>query len=134
MNGLLGVLLRFRAKRIAIMCDIEKMFHQFRVTERDRDYFRFLWWDDKTEKVKVYRMTVHLFGATSSPGCATFRLRYLAQTHQDTHPTAADFIQRSLYVDDGLVSVSSEKEAKELIESARDLCKKGNIRLYYTNS
>ncbi|XP_067947081.1 uncharacterized protein [Watersipora subatra] len=136
LNGLLGVLLRFRAKKIAIMCDIEKMFHQFRVAEHDRDYFRFLWWDDKMETVKVYRMVVHLFGATSSPGCATFGLRYLAQKHQSTHPKAADFIQQSLYVDDGLISVSSEQEAKELIESARDLCKKGNIRLhkFVTNS
>ncbi|XP_067947084.1 uncharacterized protein [Watersipora subatra] len=118
------------------MCDIEKMFHQFRVAEHDRDYFRFLWWDDKMETVNVYRMVVHLFGATSSPGWATFGLRYLAQKHQSTHPKAADFIQQSLYVDDGLISVSSEQEAKELIESARDLCKKGNIRLhkFVTNS
>ncbi|XP_067947070.1 uncharacterized protein [Watersipora subatra] len=136
LNGLLRVLLRFRAKKIAIMCDIEKMFHQFRVAEHDRDYFRFLWWDDKMETVNVYRMVVHLFGATSSPGWATFGLRYLAQKHQSTHPKAADFIQQSLYVDDGLISVSSEQEANELIESARDLCKKGNIRLhkFVTNS
>jgi len=34
--------------------------------------------------VKEYRMTVHLFGATSSPGAATFSLRKLAEGHSKT--------------------------------------------------
>ena len=42
-NGLLGVLCRFRKNPCAVMCDIEKMFHQFYVNEEDRDYLRFLW-------------------------------------------------------------------------------------------
>ena len=41
-NGLIGVLVRFRQERIALMCDVEKMFHQFRVDEKDRNYIRFL--------------------------------------------------------------------------------------------
>lgn len=130
MNTLLGILLRFRAKNIAIMCDIEKMFHQFRVVEADRDYFRFMWGDTDMKETKQYRMTVHLFGATSSPGCATYGLRYLAEKYQDTYPKASQFIQRSFYVDDGLTSVDNEEEAEELIKSATDLCKKGNIHLH----
>lgn len=45
-NNLTGVLIRFRQHRIALMCDIEKMFHQFHVSEKDRDYLRFLWWEN----------------------------------------------------------------------------------------
>lgn len=43
-NSLTGVLIRFCQHHIALMCDIEKMFHQFHVLENDRDYLRFLWW------------------------------------------------------------------------------------------
>lgn len=35
-NSLTGVLVRFRQHQVALMCDIEKMFHQFQVRESDR--------------------------------------------------------------------------------------------------
>lgn len=72
LNNLNGVLLRFRRHQVALLCDIEKMFHQFHVYEDDRDYLRFLWWKNGnlSAEPEEYRMKVHLFGATSSPGCA----------------------------------------------------------------
>lgn len=42
-NSLVGVLCRFRQEMIAFMCDLEAMFHQFKVEEEDRDYLRFYW-------------------------------------------------------------------------------------------
>ncbi|XP_068684873.1 uncharacterized protein [Montipora foliosa] len=46
------------------------MFNQVRVNEQHCDYLCFLWWDkgDITKEPEEYRMRVHLFGATSSPG------------------------------------------------------------------
>ncbi len=43
-NSLVGVLLRFRQERYAVMADIEKMFHQVKVKSDDRESLRFLWW------------------------------------------------------------------------------------------
>ena len=45
-NELIGVLMHFRKHSIAIMCDVERMFHQFHVSEPDRNYLRFLWWEN----------------------------------------------------------------------------------------
>ena len=69
-NGLVGVLCRFRRDPVAFMCDLEAMFHQFKVDKRHRNLLRFLWRADSDIKVVPveYRMTVHLFGAGSSPG------------------------------------------------------------------
>lgn len=39
-NQLLGVLMRFRQREVALMADIETMFHQVRVTPNDRDALR----------------------------------------------------------------------------------------------
>ena len=135
MNRLVGILHRFRKGQIGIMCDIQKMFHMFKVTPSDRDYLRFLWFeDDKFEKVVEYRMTVHLFGATSSPGCATYGLRHLARKHHDVNDPlsiiAKDFIENDFYVDDGLISLDSTEDAVSIIENAIDLCKSGNVRLH----
>ena len=77
MNDLLGILCRFRQVGVAFMTDIKSMFHQFMVTKEHRDLLRFLWWldGDPSKEVVEYRMKVHLFGASSSPGCANFGLR-----------------------------------------------------------
>ena len=42
-NHLLGVLCRFRQNPIAFTCDVESMFHQFKVITAHRDFLRFLW-------------------------------------------------------------------------------------------
>ncbi|KAJ8375844.1 hypothetical protein SKAU_G00064240 [Synaphobranchus kaupii] len=132
-NTLVGVLCRFRKGPIAIMCDVERMFHQFHVTKEHQDYLRFLWWDkgDLDSKPSVYRMGVHLFGAASSPGCSNFGFKYLAsQGHGRFSEESIRFIQRGFYVDDGLTGVKSPAEAIHLVEESRALCRTGNLRLH----
>ena len=75
-NSLIGVPLRFRKGQIAIASDIEAMFYQTKMAQKDRDCLRFLWWPDGELSLnpEVYRMKVHSFGAKSSPSCATFCL------------------------------------------------------------
>ncbi|XP_063052707.1 uncharacterized protein LOC134447256 [Engraulis encrasicolus] len=135
-NNLVGVLLRFRKDAVAVICDIEKMFHQFSVTPEYRNYLKFLWWEggQLEAEPQEYRMTVHLFGAASSPGCANYGLRYLAQQHKTEHPLASAFIENNFYVDDGLISVPTEEEATELIVQAQQLCKSIGLRLHKFNS
>ena len=84
-NNLIGVLCRFRQEPIALMCDIEGMFHQVHVNPEHRNFLRFLWWENgriDTEPTE-YRMMVHLFGATSSPGCANYALKKAACNYED---------------------------------------------------
>ena len=131
-NSLTGVLIRFRQHHTALMCDIEKMFHQFHVSENDRDYLRFLWWKngDLSTPPHEFRMTVHLFGAVSSPGCANYGLKQLAKEHSHTHPLGSQFIARDFYVDDGIISVESVEKAIQIAKEARELCAKGGLRLH----
>ncbi|KAK7922690.1 hypothetical protein WMY93_009592 [Mugilogobius chulae] len=80
-SSLIGVVTRFRKEPVVMMADVESMFHQVRVTPEDSDLLRFLWWQDGDleQEPAVYRMRVHLFGATSSPSCANFALRKCAE-------------------------------------------------------
>ena len=73
MNNLTGVLMRFRKENIAVMCDIEQMFHSFYVDPPHRDFLRFLWFEgnDPSKLIIEYRMNVHLFGNGPSPAVAT---------------------------------------------------------------
>ena len=131
-NPLVGVLCRFRQGPVAFTCDVEKMYHQFHVSPGHRDYLRFLWWEDGdlTKDPSDYRMKVHLFGATSSPGCANFALKQLALDHQSLNSRAALFLQRDFYVDDGLRGEATSAAAINLIQGAVAICKKGHLRLH----
>ena len=131
-NNLVGVLTRFRQECIAVMADIEGMFHQVRVSPKDRDALRFLWWPENnfnTEPAE-YQMLVHLFGASPSPSCASFGLRQTADDNQGAFSEeATDAIKKNVYVDDCLKSVRSETEAIPLVSELRKLLFKGGFRL-----
>ena len=129
MNLLCGVLCRFRKERIAFVCDIEQMFYQFNVIVEHRNYLRFLWWNegDLKKDPTVYRMTVHLFGAISSPACANFALK---QAAADREATFANFIRNDFYIDDGLKSAATVEEAVSAIERSMELCRNSGLRLH----
>ena len=75
-------------------------------------------------------MTVHPFGAVSSPSCANYALRKTANDNEEQYGSAvASTLRRNSYVDDCLRSVSTEVKAKEQIESLRQVCAKGGFRL-----
>ena len=43
LQNLVGILLRFREKQVAIVADITQMFHQIRIREEDQPALSFLW-------------------------------------------------------------------------------------------
>ena len=45
-NNLAGILCQFREEPVTVTCDIEGMFLQVGVKKEDRDFLRFLWWQD----------------------------------------------------------------------------------------
>ena len=70
-----------------------------------------------------YRVTVHIFGAISSPGCANFALKRLANDHKDKYSTdVVNFLCTHFYVDDGIYSIGTVQEAFQLVNAARELC------------
>ena len=132
-NNLTGVLCRFRQEPVALVCDIEGMFHQVKVNVEHRNFLRFLWWKDSNleEELVDYRMTVHLFGATSSPSVANFALKTTANDYERKWgKEAADFVRDEFYVDDGLKSVPTVAEAIDLMHKAKSLCEEGGFKLH----
>ena len=126
------VLLRFRQEPITVTCDIEGIFHQIRVNPEHCDLLRFLWWEDNdpSKSLVDYRMTVHLFGATS-PSCANFALKQTANDFEGEYgEQAANFIQNDFYVDNGLKSVRTAASAVELVKDVKAMCHQGSFNLH----
>ena len=131
-SSLLGVLLRFREEQVAFVADIKAMFLQVLVDPRDRNALRFLWWPEHNTKALPvdYQMNVHIFGATSSPSVAGFALRKAAQDNLSSADEATiSTVHENFYVDDLLKSVTTIKEAIELISQLRDLLSSGGFHL-----
>ncbi|RXN31543.1 hypothetical protein ROHU_004747 [Labeo rohita] len=132
-NSLLGVLLRFRKDRIAIMADIQQMFYGFLVKEDHRNYLRFLWYCDGnlSKEVVDYRMRVHVFGNSPSPSVAIYGLWLAAKRGEQEYGTdTSHFVNRHFYVDDGLVSFPTEAEAIDLLKRTEESLSKSNIKLH----
>ena len=131
-NSLVGVLSRFREEQIALMADVEAMFHQVRVRPSDCDALRFLWWPDGNldNEPQEYQMRVHLFGGASSPSCANFALKKTAQDNKTEFDLETiETVERNFYVDDCLKSVSSEELAVNLSSQLCELLARGGFKL-----
>ena len=118
LNALITVLLRFQKEPVAISCDIEKTFFQFKVQEIHRDFLRFLLWPkgDLSAEPAIFRMTVYVFGAVSSNAVAV-------DGKADFGKEAAD---RMLWQ---LVWYPTP-EAISLVSNTKQLCAKFGIRLH----
>ena len=109
------------------------MFFQVYVNEEHRNLFCFRWWDngDLQKEPTEYRMRMHLFGATSLPGCANIALKAsIDDIESECGSYAAHFVRNHFYVDDGLISLSMPSEAVNLVSNTQALCKKGGFHLH----
>ncbi|GFV91507.1 putative gag-pol polyprotein [Trichonephila clavipes] len=61
-----AILARFRLKPIGVISDIRRAFLQISLHEKDRDFVRFLWYDNEGN-IRTYRHARVAFGVTSSP-------------------------------------------------------------------
>ena len=131
-NALVGVLLRFRQGPVALMADVEAMFHQVRVDPQDCDVLRYLWWPNGRldEEPVAYRVKVHLFGGTWSPSCCIYTLRRTALDHRGSYDDiTVDTVVKDFYVDDCLKSLEEEQRAIRLVKQVQELTSRGGFRL-----
>ena len=135
MNSLIGVLIRFRESPIALVGDVEQMFHHVYVSPEHRNALRFLWWPggNLDEHPVPHQMTVYIFGSRSSPSCANFCLRHTAiEFSKHYEPAIAEIVNKNFYVNDCLVSFPSVEARRSLREL---LTKRGfRLRKWLSNS
>lgn len=82
-------------------------------------------------------MTVHLFGATSSPSCTNFGLKKTANDFEGEYgEQSANSMRNDFYVDDCFKSVATAVSAVELVKNVKAMCHQGgfNIHKFLSNS
>ena len=132
MNSLMGVLLRFRKGKIAIVSAIKKMFYQVRCLLEDCDALRFFWYPDRNTDLQAVplRMKVHLFGAKRLPSCASFALLQTAKQFGNQYsPDVAAVVRNNFYVDDCPISVDEYQTGIRLVTELREMLSQGDFHL-----
>ena len=126
---LVNLLLKFRTYPVALSADVSKMYREVELAPADRDLHRYIWRHTPEEPIQDYRMTRVTFGVSASPYLAIRTLHQTASDHGAAHPSAADHIRSSFYVDDFLAGAETEEQALELYSNIRTILAKGGFNL-----
>lgn len=117
-----SILMRFREGKLGITSDIRKAFLMVGIKEEDRDFLRFLWWQDQEQKtLKIFRHRRVVFGLN----CGPFLLSAVIEMHlnavEEDKRAVASKLLSSLYVDNCVTSVDSYEEYEYFKEEATKL-------------
>ena len=104
-NSLVGVIMRFGLHAVAMIADIEAMFFQVLVIEKDQPSPRFLWrGPNRDHPPDVYQMQAMIVSAKSSPTSANYCLKRTAIDNQNTSSEeTTGTVLRDFYMDDLLL-------------------------------
>ena len=135
---LYDILSRFCSHFVALTSGIVKAFLQTNANENDRDYLRFLWFDDifsDQPKIVRNRFARVVFGVNSSPFCLNETIRKHVQNH-DFDKKFIDKALSSFFVDDFIGGEESVAKAFELFKKLRIRFLEGHflLRKWKTNN
>ncbi|UYV69901.1 hypothetical protein LAZ67_7001148, partial [Cordylochernes scorpioides] len=124
-----NLMLRFRNGKFGVVADIEKVFLQIEMNERDRDYLRFLWYSQNGEKTEVFRHRCVVFGVNCSPFILGAVIEYYLSNVRPEHKPLAQRLQKSFYVDNLVTSVNSFEELQDLKLTATSIMDNARLEL-----
>ncbi|UYV83459.1 hypothetical protein LAZ67_23001100 [Cordylochernes scorpioides] len=122
------IMLKFRLYKIGVVADIEKAFLQISVTKEDRQFLRFLWWEDgKQENLRIYQHKGMVFGVTSSP----FLLAATLKLHLEQYGNERYVIPllKCMKMDNCVNSVTSLEVAQVFQQQSIDLLSPAGLNL-----
>jgi hypothetical protein len=124
-----SIISRFRWRKIGVVSDIRKAFLQIQVKDEDRDYLRFLWWEDESKKIVELRHCRVVFGVTSSPFLLAATINHHLDGVQDVNKETIEALRKSFYVDNCVTSVESLERAQQFAADATMVMARGRFEL-----
>ncbi|XP_035224267.1 uncharacterized protein LOC118196900 [Stegodyphus dumicola] len=103
-----SILLRFRLKRYGVTADIRQVFLQINLNPQDKDYLRFLWYEDgDPNNLVIYRHCREPFGVTSRTFLLGTTIAYYLDNVEEESQETARKLKESFYVDNCVTSFDS---------------------------
>ena len=128
MNNLVGILLRWREERVALIGDIRKMFNSVYLKALEQHCYCFLWRDLQQHRPPdIYVIQRVNMGDTPAPAISTEAVYKTAELYREDSPQAANLLKHSSYVDDLIDSRPSKPDALKIAKEAEDILAKGGF-------
>ncbi|KAJ8968554.1 hypothetical protein NQ317_001752 [Molorchus minor] len=112
------LLIKFREFKIGVISDIKKAFLQIGLHERDRDFLKFIWVDEKGQEI-IFRHRRVVFGVNCSP--------FLLGATIDYHLKKC--LEKNFYVDNCVTSVPDEEAVNTFISESVAAMAEGQFEL-----
>jgi hypothetical protein len=131
LKDIVGMLMRFRCHKIAMVSDIEKAFLQVALHPRHRDVTRFLWLKDPKKptvsgNIQIHRFTRVPFGINASPYLLGATIRH----HLLRNPGKVSAeISNNTYVDNVIVGGNSTRECIGIYKEGKELFRTAGMNL-----
>jgi hypothetical protein len=131
MNNLIGILLRWRERQVAMVGDIKKMFNSIHLKPLEQHCHRFLWRNLQSDRdPDVYVMTRVNMGDTPAPAISTEAIYKTADLFKnESIHQASKVLKESSYVDDLIDSCASKSEALKLCHEVEEILTKGGFKV-----
>ncbi|XP_054706610.1 uncharacterized protein LOC129216420 [Uloborus diversus] len=111
---------------IGVTSDIKKAFLQISVANEDRDFLRFLWWENIDEReFRTFRHNRLVFGLNCSPFLLSSVLNHLIATYSSQFPETCTILRNAFYVDNCVTYVPDEKKLNQFIHESTYLMNVG---------
>lgn len=115
------LLIQFRKGTFGVVSDIRQAFLQISITERDRDYLKFLWYEniEMCDKIVTLRHKRVVFGITCSPFLLSATIKHHLEKCTGACKKTADKLKESFYVDNCVTSFDTINELKTFITESK---------------
>ena len=135
---LVEVLIRFRVHKVAMISDIKQAYLNVGVMEKDRDFLRFLWWEeiqDEDLQLVIFRFTRLFFGMISAQFLLLLVIHLHLKKYENTDHKLILHILMSLYVDDYTGGAENAKEAYQQYQRIKQIFSEAGLdfRKWRTN-
>ena len=134
-----NMIANFRKNIVGLTADIEKAFLMVGIQDDQRDFLRFLWFDDpslENPKIIHLKFTRLVFGLRPSPAILGATIQHHLKLYKQSDPEMFKLLEKSFYVDDLLTGESNDEKALTIYHRAKQLMAEGgfNLRKWKTNS
>ncbi|KAL0829582.1 hypothetical protein ABMA28_003093 [Loxostege sticticalis] len=132
-DSLFSILIRARQYKFLLTGDIEKMYRQVLVAEKNRDLQRILWREDESKPIQIFKLNTITYGTASASYLSTRCLWELGEEQDDE--LIKTIIQKDFYVDDLITGANSELALSYIQQSVSKALESGcfKLRKYKSN-
>ena len=131
LNNQLGILLRWREEKQAIVSDIKKMYNSVHLDLEAQHCHRFLWRVDQSTEPTTYCITRVNMGDRPAGAISSEALYKTSEMFSHINQSAAEMLKVGSYVDDLMNSVSTKEEAMELSQAVEEILAKGGFNIKF---